>query len=566
MDVERVTYIINVYDRGSKNLETVTKSAQRTDNTFKTLGRTLTRFASFAAIGAVLKNSMQKIIDFEKAASNLSAITGATGDDLDYLKRKTLEYSKATGETATKTIEGFKLIASAKPELLSNVKALSETTKEALILSKASGLDLPRSATALTSSLNQFNLSADQSKRVINVLAAGSKFAAAEIPDLTASLEEFGGVANSMGLSIEESAAAVETLSLKNLKGSRAGIQLRNVLLKLGASADKNINPKVVGLSTALENLGGIQDNTTALTKMFGTENVLAAQTLIKNRKRVDELTKSLTGTNLAYEQAEIMTDNLSGDIDKLSSSWDAFVLGLNEGEGVLSKVFRNIIKFANEAIYVFTKLTTSFGQEVNAKAQDYFIKFKERIQGAQTVEDVRKQIEKEYQLRQAYFKKIEADIKRLGGISGIEKMATGMIPVSLSKQKYKDYAEAKAIWKRVEASRAYIKKLREIYGDETAIMKLLAEGKPPEKEPETPQGTYTGITTKGKTKLDKGTQKQISTITGAAPKTFNINIQNLVEQFNVNTENITEGSTEVKSAMIRALAEALADVQPIRD
>ena len=60
--------------------------------------------------------------------------------------------------------------------------------------------------------------------------------------------------------------------------------------------------------------------------------------------------------------------------------------------------------------------------------------------------------------------------------------------------------------------------------------------------------------------------QKQIQTITGAAPKTFNINIEKLVENFEVITENLTEGSEDIKRKIALTLAEALADVQPITD
>ncbi|HUW21514.1 MAG TPA: phage tail tape measure protein, partial [Candidatus Bathyarchaeia archaeon] len=124
-----------------------------------------------ALIGKVLVNSVRRMAEFEEVGSNLSAITGLMGEDLDFLKRKAIEMGGSTTKSSVDTLKAFKLIASAKPELLNNASALAATTKEAIALSEASGLELPAAAEALTTSLNQFSLSADQSSRVINVLA-----------------------------------------------------------------------------------------------------------------------------------------------------------------------------------------------------------------------------------------------------------------------------------------------------------------------------------------------------------------------------------------------------------
>ena len=244
---DRVEYVIGLRDNMTRKLKGITKATNVADKAMMGLGKRFLGFAAVAGAARGIGKMVGKMADFEQVASNLSAITGATGEDLDFLKRKAIELGGATTKSATQALEGFKLIASAKPELLDNAAALAATTKEAIALSEASGLDIPAAAKSLTSALNQFDLAADQSSRVINVLAAGSKFAAAEIPDLAASLDEFGGVAASLNISLEESAAAVETLSAKNLKGARAGIQMRNVLLKLGGSTDRNINPAIVG-------------------------------------------------------------------------------------------------------------------------------------------------------------------------------------------------------------------------------------------------------------------------------------------------------------------------------
>jgi TP901 family phage tail tape measure protein len=545
-----VSYLISLQDKFSGKINKINESTKRFD---KSLGRTIGRFASFAAVGTVLADSVRKIALFEEQVSNLSAITGAVGDDLDFLQQKAIELGGATTKTATETVEAFKLIASAKPELLTNADALAKTTEEAIALAEASGLALPEAAKALTTSLNQFSLSADQSSRVINVLAAGSKFAAAEIPDLSMSLKEFGGVAQSLNVSLEESAAAVETLSEKGVKGSRAGIQIRNVLLKLGASADKKINPKIVGLSKALENLGEIQDDTAKLAKMFGTENILAAQTLIKSRHRVDELTEALTGTNIAYEQQAINTDNLVSDYKRLGSAWEKLVLNLNQGSGSISNSLRKATQFAAGFLEKLDEINKS-DQERYDRQRDHFKGIYEPyLKGAKNESEFS---DRALEVRKKISETIKKDAERfqeLGGNKALERAkkmnsvgwsATRAIGERVGLVDTEKNLELELLNNRLRGLRQYEK---EFYDLTRQGFQIIPE------EMEEPEAVVGG--------LDK-VEDQVTRITAAAPKTFNININNLVEEFNVNSQTVQEGAVAARETVVEELTRAVADVQ----
>jgi TP901 family phage tail tape measure protein len=433
----------------------------------------------------------------------------------------------------------MKLIASAKPELLELPAALAQTTKEAIALAEASGLTLPDAAKALTTALNQFELSATQSSRVINVLAAGSKFAAAEIPELAASLTEFGGVAKSMNISLEQSAAAVEAISGK-IKGARAGIQLRNVFLKLASSADQSLNPAVVGLNQALENLAPIQDDVTALSKMFGVQNVIAAQTLIKERVRVDELTEALTGTNTAYEQAAENTDNLAGDIEGLKSAWEGLMLSM-EGTGPL----RRIVGLLSDAVLQVSNLDLAF------------TKFHK-----QTTDQLARSFDLMLQLNNKQGREFQAIVERTQEMSTLDLMERreGLV-AAFAKVPHVKKKEAVALYE--ELVRRKEQDFMDKFNAAVAQADLIAA----EKE-DAEDGADGAAGADGEAAVEKveKVEKQITTITGAAPKTFNINIQSLIETQEINTTTLTESASEVKMAITRAMAEALADVEPMTE
>ena len=252
-----------------------------------------------------------KFTEFEDAAQDLSAITGLTGKDLEYLKEQAKKTGPQFGMTAAEMLNAYKTMGSAKPELLAQKEALADITKEAIILAKAGKIDLTDSAKSVAESLNQFGEKADQARRFINVMAAGAKEGAAEISEIGVSLKNSGTVAKSAGLSFEQTNAVLQSMSTIALKGGEAGTALRNILLKLATGADET-NPKVVGLDKALENLGKQNLGVTELTKKFTAENVVAAQHIIAHGAEISELAKKMTGTNTAYEQASTNMNTLS--------------------------------------------------------------------------------------------------------------------------------------------------------------------------------------------------------------------------------------------------------------
>ena len=168
--------------------------------------------AGFAGFFGISKAS-EIVLNFQDALLDLSAITGATGKDLDFLKDSSFELGKTFGRSGAETLKAFKLVASAKPELLKNLPALKAVTKEVLILAAASGLELAPAAEITAQGLNIFNEGADQAARFVNILGAGAKFGASEIEQTGAALLKAGPAAFAAGLSFEQLNAAIKILS-----------------------------------------------------------------------------------------------------------------------------------------------------------------------------------------------------------------------------------------------------------------------------------------------------------------------------------------------------------------
>ena len=277
-----------------------------------------------------LKDSVQEFAKFESALQNLSAITGASGKDLEFYSDNAKKLGIDVKGGAAAVVEAYKLIGSAKPELLENKEALNEVTKAAITLSQASGLELPVAAEQLTQALNSFNAPAEDAGKFINVLAASAKFGAKEIPFVNEALSKFGGVAQKAGVSIETSAAAVELLGKAIPQAESVGTNLRGILIKLQTEAAKS-GREFKGLSGELDLLAPRAKDVTYLTKVFGEQNLLAVQTLISERDELDKLTTQITGTGAAMEQAAVNTDTFAFKQQRLSNTFDALKQNIGE-------------------------------------------------------------------------------------------------------------------------------------------------------------------------------------------------------------------------------------------
>jgi len=345
--------------------DTGENTEKRLRNSNKNSGKSFKQLAVQAAgVGGAIY-AIKKSIDFlgesidvtrqfNASISDLSAITGAVGADLEYLKQKSIEFGASTTLSATQASQAFKLIASAKPDLLENAAALSKVTKEAITLAAASGTDLPAAAKTLGSALNQFNAGAEESGRFINVLAAGAKYGASEIVDTAEALRDSGTVASSAGVSFEELNANIQSLASVSIKGSRAGVGLRNIILRLQNQTEKGFNPAIVGLNQAMLNLQKANLDTTQLTKLFGLEMASTADALIKQAGTLDTLTDKITGTGTAYEQARVKVDNLDGDLKQLNSAYETLQITVGTK---LDPALRELTKLSTDFIKVITDL-----------------------------------------------------------------------------------------------------------------------------------------------------------------------------------------------------------------
>lgn len=321
------------------------------------IGSALSGFAAFAGISVAIGDAVKASMEFEKSLSSLRSLTGVTAQELTFFKDEAIRLGSSTTQTASQVVDAFKLIGSQMPELLKNKEALSSVTESAIVLAEAAEIDVPDAAKALTGALNQMGASSSQASEYINILAAASQQGSADIPYLNRAIENAGGAASSVGIQFNELVAAIEAIAPKITDAGSAGTNLRNIFLTLESSTEMNLRPSVVGLSNALDNLSAKQLDATELTKMFGKESVTAALALGSEKDKFIELASGITDTNTALEQQRINNDNLAGSVAALQSTWEGFILTMNDSSGTLKTVVDYLTKIVEGARAAFSSL-----------------------------------------------------------------------------------------------------------------------------------------------------------------------------------------------------------------
>ena len=356
--------------------------------------------AAVTALGLMGSALIKNAKEFGVASSSLKAITGASAEDMDFMKSKAKEYARESSLSATEVLGAFEKIGSAAPQLLRNKEALTEVTQAAITLSESTGgkLLLEDAAKATTAAMNQFGLSASDATKIVNTLAAGSQAGSAEVQDLTASFKNVGAVASSAGMSLEETVAALETLGEKGIYAEEAGTKLRGVILKLQAaglgyaSGTFNLSDALKEANGNLEKQGSAMEKDAYYAKVFGAENITAGKVMLDNVGKFEELTTAVTGTNAAYDMAKIQTDNLANSNKKFKNAWSSLMLSIEDGSGILSQIWKGFIDGMTAAFNGISKFIDKFKTKDQLERKAAKVAEKEREAEAKANEEMAKQ------------------------------------------------------------------------------------------------------------------------------------------------------------------------------
>lgn len=335
-------------DTASKNIATkIGNNLQSAGKSMTSAGSTLTKTVTTPVLG--LGTAAVKVTsDFESAMSKVSAISGATGGDLDKLNKKAQEMGAKTKFSATESAEAFTYMAMAgwkTEDMLSGIDGI-------MSLAAADGLDLATTSDIVTDALTAFGLSASDSGHFADVLAKASSNANTNVSMLGESFKYAAPVVGALGYSAEDTAIALGLMANAGIKGSQGGTALRGSLTRLIKPTDEaaalmeqyglsmtNADGSMKSLGEVMnmlrDKLGGLTEAEQAqvAAQIFGQE-AMSGMLAIINASDSDyaKLTDAIYDADGAAQQmADTMLDNLSGQLTLLKSALEGLAIQFGE-------------------------------------------------------------------------------------------------------------------------------------------------------------------------------------------------------------------------------------------
>ena len=172
--------------------------------------------AMVAGIGAFGAYSLKAGSEFNAGMSEVQAISGASGKDLEALRNKAKEMGATTKFSATQSAEALKYMAMAGWKSEQMVAGLPGV----MHLAAASGEELGLVSDIVTDSMTAFGLGADETSRFVDVLATTSSSANTNVSMLGESFKYAAPVAGALGYSIEDTALALGLMANAGIKSS----------------------------------------------------------------------------------------------------------------------------------------------------------------------------------------------------------------------------------------------------------------------------------------------------------------------------------------------------------
>lgn len=335
--------------------------------------------AAGMAAGALGVAAIKTASDFDASMSGVQSVTRASAAEMDLLRQAAIDAGADTIYSASEAAAGITELGKAG---LSTSDILSGGLNGALDLAASEGIDVAEAAELMATALTQFGLSGDRSTDVADALAAGAGSASGSARDLGFALSQAGTMAHTYGISMEETVGALSAFASAGMIGSDAGTSLRSMLQHLGNPTDeaKTLMDEL-GISVydnqghfvSLANLagqlqtqmGGLseEERNAARATIFGADAVRAATQLYnQGAAGVEKWTKTVSQSGYAADMASTRTDNLQGDLEQLSGSFETLLINLGEGgQGPL----RSLVQTLDTMVDAFASLPAPVQQTI---------------------------------------------------------------------------------------------------------------------------------------------------------------------------------------------------------
>ena len=322
---------------------------------------------------------VKSFADFDQAMSYVRANAEGTPAEFAKLGESVRSVGKDFGYSAVESANGAEELAKAG---LSLSEIMGGALTGSLTLAAAGGVSVAEASETAATAMSMFKLEGKDVGHIADVIASGANASTASVGSLSQALRQGGGVAESFGVSLEDTVAALAMFDQNGLKGADAGTAMKTMLTALAnpskkaAEAMADLGIKAFDASGKFIGLAGLQDvlktkmagltqeqRAQAMATIFGSDAMRAANVLFSDTKGMQQWRDAVDQNGAAAKNAGTRMDNLKGDLTKLKAAFMDVMIGQGSNGGFL----RPITQGATAALNAINALpgpikTTAFG------------------------------------------------------------------------------------------------------------------------------------------------------------------------------------------------------------
>lgn len=293
--------------------------------------------------------------DFEASMSNVEALSGASGDELEALSDKAKEMGATTKFTAGESADALSYMALAGW----NTQSMLEGISPVLNLAAAANMDLAQASDIVTDYLTAFGLKASDTTHFVDVMAYAMAHSNTDVIQLGEAYKACASTATSLGYSVEETTAVLATMANAGVKGGEAGTALNAIFTRLATNTKKcgdelanygvniyDAQGNMQSLSSILTGIAGVwgdltdQEQANLAKTIAGTNQYSKLQTIMagcseaaaEGGQSFSDYTEALNNcAGSADKMAGTMLDNMNGRLVLMQSAADGLKIAIGE-------------------------------------------------------------------------------------------------------------------------------------------------------------------------------------------------------------------------------------------
>lgn len=293
--------------------------------------------------------------DFEASMSNVEALSGASGDELESLSDKAKEMGASTKFTAGESADALSYMALAGW----NTQSMLEGISPVLNLAAAANMDLAQASDIVTDYLTAFGLKASDTTHFVDVMAYAMAHSNTDVIQLGEAYKACASTATSLGYSVEETTAVLATMANAGVKGGEAGTALNAIFTRLATNTKKcgdelatygvniyDAQGNMQSLSSILTGIAGVwgdltdQEQANLAKTIAGTNQYSKLQTIMawcseaaaEGGQSFSDYTEALNNcAGSADKMAGTMLDNMNGRLVLMQSAADGLKIAIGE-------------------------------------------------------------------------------------------------------------------------------------------------------------------------------------------------------------------------------------------